>query len=117
MERASSPFKKLPIACLLVTRLQPGNADPEALPPFLLVLLVTRLQPGNADPEALPPFPLSLFEAEPLNMGSQAPAWEPADRRMRRVRRHRQFSRMATITLRRTLPYNKGGMLPGFDMI
>src|ERR671933_762747 len=74
---------------VLVTRLEPGNADPEALPRFsqarqslwiwiprlepgnqsnkslgrslgsiLLsgALLVTRLQPGNADPEALPRF-------------------------------------------------------------
>src|SRR5919202_406459 len=75
---------------VLVTRLEPGNADPEALPRFsqarqslwiwiprlepgnqsnkslgrslgsiLLsgAVLVTRLEPGNADPEALPPFP------------------------------------------------------------
>lgn len=32
-------------------------------------LLVTRLQPGNVDPEALPPL---SAEAEPLDMGSQA---------------------------------------------
>ena len=42
------------------------------------VLLVTRLEPGNVDPEALPPFLFSLFdEAEPPDIGSQAGAWEP----------------------------------------
>jgi hypothetical protein len=35
-------------------------------------LLVTRLWPGNADPEALPPICLIANEAEPLDIGSQA---------------------------------------------
>ncbi len=30
--------------------------------------------------EALPPFISSVFEAEPLDMGSQAGAWEPVKR-------------------------------------
>ena len=62
----------------------PGNADPEALPPFFAAEALspfftaealprfTRylVLPGNADPEALPPF--FAAEAEPLDIGSQA---------------------------------------------
>jgi hypothetical protein len=45
-----------------------------------LVLLVTRLYPGNADPEALPPIFLKTREAEPVDIGSQALAWEPVEK-------------------------------------
>ena len=40
-------------------------------------LLVTRLEPGNADLEALPPFPAFQARQSKSDMGSQALAWEP----------------------------------------
>jgi hypothetical protein len=59
-------------------------ATAKAIREFIVIccwepLLVTRLQPGNADPEALPQFLFSPSEAEPLDMGFQASAWEPVN--------------------------------------
>jgi len=37
-----------------------------------LIITCSQALPGNADPEAQPPIFPSLFEAEPLDIGSQA---------------------------------------------
>ena len=61
---------------LLVTRLQPGNVDPEALPPLSAEAepldMGSQAQPGNPYLEALP---RPKVEAEPPDLRYQAPAW------------------------------------------